>query len=252
MSAHVDDEVVRAELSKPWSSLAPIWDEIPNGFLTLDFSGTTAAGDTLHLATINTIKSPGFEAAPTVTADRQAMHDAGMWGLEAVLQLPKVQHWLEPGGPDPDYPLWVHPSKLMGFLSQGMLFLSQQTDDDEIADQARRVSLAAASFLLTLREPEGSPLQGWTHSYWDGVDRGEHPIYMDQIMAQYPSEAALAFLDLYDATDDAQWLDAAVAIADTYRSTQREDGTWPLLIRRATGEADRKQADDPGISDHLP
>ncbi len=236
VSARVDEKVIRTELPTPWSSLAPIWDQIPNGFLTLDFSGTTPAGETLHLSTVETIKSPGFDAAPKVTADRQAMRDAGMLGLEAVLQLPKVQHWLEPGGPDPDYPLWVHPSKLMGFLSQGMLFLSQHADDVEVADQARRVAIAAAAFLLTLREPEGSPLQGWTHSYWDGVDRGEHPIYMDQIMAQYPAEAALAFLDLYDATDDAQWLDAAVAIADTYRRTQREDGTWPLLIRRATGE----------------
>ena len=220
---------------EPWADLAPIWDGLAEGPLEIDIRGVSASGATVFRDTVATIKSPGFNPARIATYSHPRAN--GMRGLETVLGLGKVQHWLDPGGPDPGYALWVHPSKLMGVLSQGLLFLSKTSDDPEVRRQARAVSIEVATFLLSLREPAGAPLEGWTQTYWDGVDRGAHPIYMDQLMVNYPSEAAQAFLDLFDATADSMWFEAALDIAGTYARTQRDDGTWPLLMTRSEGAA---------------
>ena len=220
---------------EPWADLSSIWEDLDEGRLQIALRGVSASGATVFQDTIATIKSPGF------SLDRIASYrnprENGIQGLEAVLRLDKVQHWLDPGGPDPGYALWVHPSKLMGVLSQGLLFLSQTTDNPEVREQARSVALELGTFLLGLREPAGAPLEGWTHTYWDGVERGAHPIYLDQIMVNYPSEAAQAFLNLFDATSDSTWFVAALDIAETYARTQRDDGTWYLLMRREDGSA---------------
>ncbi len=222
-----------ATTQESWINLATLWDELETGFVTIAIRGLDDDGETVFRDSLTTIKSPGFRVA--AIDDYQNPGDEGLLGLRTVLALEKVRHWLDPGGPDPSYPLWVHPSKLMGMLSQNMLYLSQIANDVQTADEALRVSREAASFLLSLREPEDTPLAGWTHTYWDGVDRGAHPIWMDQIMTNYPSEAALAFLDLFDETADSTWYDASLLIANTYRRVQREDGTWNLLMRRSDG-----------------
>ncbi|NND72576.1 MAG: hypothetical protein HKN43_13450 [Rhodothermales bacterium] len=225
------------ETDEPWVNLTEIWDDLAEGNVTIYIRGLSDSGETSFADTISTIKSPGFDEAMVESYENPA--DDGMLGLESVLVLDKVQHWIDPGGPFPDYPLWVHPSKLMGVLSQGMLFLSQNSEDPDVQSQAKDIAVRSAQFLLALREPEGAPLAGWTHSYWDGVDRGDHPIYMDQIMTLYPSEAALAFLDLFDATADSIWFDSAVDIARTYAATHRADGTWYLLLKREDGSPHR-------------
>ena len=219
--------------SDSWANLSEVWQALDDGGYTvviraLDTSGLSVIVDSIHI-----IKSPGFRQQTATSY--HSPYENGMKGLEAVFRMDKVQHWLNPGGPFPGYQLWVHPSKLMGVLSQGMLFLSRNSEDPYIQQEARQIAIRSANFLMRLREPQGSPLAGWTHSYWDGVERGEHPIYMDQIMTLYPSEAAMAFLDLFDATSDSTYFAAAIAIAETYENTQRDDGTWYLLQRRVDG-----------------
>ena len=49
-------------------------------------------------------------------------------------------------------------------------------------------------------------------------------------------DTALGYLDLFDATKDQKYFDAAKAIADTYRKTQGEDSTWSIMVDLKTGE----------------
>ena len=121
----------------------------------------------------------------------------------------------------------------MGVLAEGMVFLHRHSDDPVVSRDALGIATAAAEFLLTLREPPGAALANWPPSYWDGVDGGEHPTYMSQIMTLYPAEAAMAFLDLYDATNEDRWWNATLEIAATYAERQLPNGTWPLLMRRS-------------------
>jgi maltose/maltodextrin transport system substrate-binding protein len=56
-------------------------------------------------------------------------------------------------------------------------------------------------------------------------------------MTLYPAEAAMAYLDLYDATHDEKYLTVARTIADTYLRLQLKCGTWYQILDSVTGEA---------------
>jgi maltose/maltodextrin transport system substrate-binding protein len=49
-------------------------------------------------------------------------------------------------------------------------------------------------------------------------------------------DAALAYLDLFDLTNDAKYIDAAKAIADTLLKRQDADGTWPNMVDYETNK----------------
>ena len=55
-------------------------------------------------------------------------------------------------------------------------------------------------------------------------------------MSTGPTEAARAYLDLYDLTRDAGYLGFATGVADTLVRRQLANGTWPLWLMRATGQ----------------
>jgi uncharacterized protein YyaL (SSP411 family) len=105
-------------------------------------------------------------------------------------------------------------------------------DADEIIKLARTV----ADFMLTLAAKPGTPTEYWTPTNWDGVPHYGHPCDTDRTLAYVPSDAAQAFLDLYDVTNDKKYFDAATHMADTYVRLQRPDGTWYQLIRIADGK----------------
>ena len=54
-------------------------------------------------------------------------------------------------------------------------------------------------------------------------------------MLGYPAHAANAYFNLAEATGEAKYRDAAIAIARIYVKRQDEDGTWPLKVREKDG-----------------
>jgi maltose/maltodextrin transport system substrate-binding protein len=48
--------------------------------------------------------------------------------------------------------------------------------------------------------------------------------------------AGMAYLDLYAATQDKTWLDAATRIADTLKKNQLPEGRWPFRVEPQTGK----------------
>jgi maltose/maltodextrin transport system substrate-binding protein len=57
----------------------------------------------------------------------------------------------------------------------------------------------------------------------------------DWTMLMTPAEAAQGYLDLYDATRDQKYFDAARRIAHTYVKLQSPGGTWPLKVDIRSG-----------------
>ncbi len=222
---------------KPWKPLSPVWKQVPPGKYELHVFGLddegTVMGDTLFVRSF--LKSKPFNGPyhkPVYSYKESAIRS-----LKNLFNQRKVQMWLTEGKPDPEYPLWVHPSKVIGALIYGMGRYSALKPRPDDADMALKAAKTAGDFLLSLRMKKGTPAEYWTPSSWDGVDRGEHPVYMKQIMTHIPAFGARAFLDLYDITGNKKYYDAAVAIADTYVKLQKNSGTWPQLINTETGEA---------------
>jgi len=224
------------DAEKPWVPLTPLWGDLPCSEVILTVEALTSeAPDTAVVAgTRQFVKSPPFDGPYGRPA-----YDYGESGrrcLADLLSQPKLQHWLRTNEPDPSYPLWVHPSKMVRGIIGGMVAYSRLTPRPEDADQAIEVAQRAARFLLSLSEPPGAPLEAWPPTFWNGVDGDFHPVYTGEHLTLEPAEVAGAYLDLFDSTGDTLYFRAARRIADTYVRLQREDGTWYQRIETRTGD----------------
>ncbi|HVV01871.1 MAG TPA: hypothetical protein VHH88_10955 [Verrucomicrobiae bacterium] len=225
------------ESAHPWDALTPVWDSIPEGYTVLTVAGLDARGGVLGQAGSRAFyRSPSFsgEAPAPVSPFR----DAGRLGLRAILEAPHVQHWLETGKPDPAYPRYCYPAKVMGGLLRGMIALSQDADTDQQKQQAGKIAASVAYYLISISFKAGTPFEFFPPTYSLAVD---HPTSaagdsIDTVMVAAACDAAFGYLDLYDLTKDQHYLDAARKIAATYAKTQEADGTWPLKANVATGK----------------
>lgn len=233
----------------PSSSLMPVWADLPNDSLLLLVEAVLPNGKTVPIFERRLIKSPGFRGQrlrdergmEEGNSSARVFRDAGFRSLDSLFRSPRVQHWLETGEPNPEYPLWVYPSKVMGATVRAMVAYSVLVDDQSRAKEAETAARIIADFMLKIREPEDRPLGGWVPVHWAGVEPENHPVYEGEYMVQFAAEATWAFLDLYNLTSDRKYLDAAIGIADRFVALQRDDGTWYLLIRAETGEPGRRK-----------
>jgi len=58
----------------------------------------------------------------------------------------------------------------------------------------------------------------------------------DAVMTDKPAIMALGLLELFDATNDPRYRDAAEAVAETLAKTQTPAGNWPFRVNPQTGE----------------
>ena len=231
------DGVHSFEADVPWAPLSSIWAALPDGKVTLTVNALDERGGKVigRAGTRTFYRSPVFNGPyrdPAVP-----YRESARLALASLFQKPVIQSWIRDGKPDPSYNLNCYPAKVMGATVLGMTLYSRLETQDEISEKALTAAKRAADFLMQLSEPSGAPLEYFPPTYWDGVDRGKHPVHTDRTMMPYPADAALAYLDLYDRTHDQKYFQAARRIADTYRKTQRADGVWPLLVKVKTGEA---------------
>ena len=147
---------------------------------------------------------------------------------------PFVKSWRSTGKPDPSYALYRYASKVIGSLVSGCAMYANQSPRPNDADAAIETGRRAADFLISISHPPGTPLEHFPPTY-----HGAKPTERENdewTMLMTPAEAGQGYLDLYDATRDEKYLQAAVRIADTYRKTQRDTGTWPLKVDNRSGE----------------
>jgi maltose/maltodextrin transport system substrate-binding protein len=102
------------------------------------------------------------------------------------------------------------------------------------AAEAVQVARRAADFLIGMSGAAGTPLESMPPTY-----HGAKPTEREDdrwTMMMSPAEAGQGYLDLYDVTRNAKYLEAARRIAGTYGKLQNAAGTWALKVDNRTGE----------------
>ena len=226
------------EADTPWASLAPVWKDVPTGRVDLTVEGLDRSGGKIvgHSGNRTFYRSSVFRG-PYEEPPPVDYREAARRGLRGLFLQPYVQKCLKKGSkPDiADYKLYRYPSKVMGGLIRGMVLYSTMASDPREANDALRIATSLADFLISLNQPADAPLANLPPTYWK-VNWSSSHVREEYLMLNSPVDAALAYLDLYDVTNNDKYLKAATRIADTYRRLQRPNGTWPLLVRTKTGE----------------
>ena len=221
------------ETNKPWAPLTPIWMEIPAGYATVKVEALDRRGDLMSLAGTRPFYRGAVFAGP-YGKPILAYSESARIALAGVMAEPFVRSWATDARPSETYKLYRYASKLIGAVMTASALYARQSPSPADAQSALESGRKAADFLLSISAPAGTPLEYFPPTY-HGATPGERE-NDNWTMLISPAEAGQGYLNLFDATSDRKYLEAAQRIAGTYRKTQLRSGTWPLKVDNRTGK----------------
>jgi maltose/maltodextrin transport system substrate-binding protein len=216
------------EAEEPWASLTPIWKDLPPGKVSLYVEGLERKGG----------KSLG--KAGSIEFERKAVFN-GPYHVPAFDYIEAGKQWLnwladgvfkgwtKEGDPAR---LGQYPCKYEVAAIEGLLSLAEIEKDNTRRTKLLQMAMNAARTLIKGSFPSDWALAGFPPTYNRSGGYGKYEI----VMMQYPADAGMAYLDLYAVTREKEFLDAAVRIAEIYKRTQLQNGTWHLLVDGRTGD----------------
>ena len=220
------------EAEHPWAPLTPIWKDLPVGNIRLTVEGLKSkGGERIRLARIGHKKERKFYRAspfrgPYYEPPAAEYDESVRWSYETLFKM-----FQKRCGPRGRCEIGAYPSKFASAFISGMTAYAQLLSSKSVkAKEAMQIARAAAKTLMDMSMPADSPLEFFPPTYKDKKR------FNNQIMLVYPAVAGNAYLDLYEATKDAEFLEAARRIADTYKKTQLKTGSWPLTASEETGD----------------
>ena len=225
----------------PWDALTPVWAQLPEGLTELTVEGLDSQGTVVGISGRRQFyRSPGFNgesSSPVISHSA-----AGRLGLRSLFVADHVQHWLKPGGQDPDYTFYCYPAKMVGALMRTMAAFAKCEATGSERKDALLIGQRAADYLIQISLPKGARYEFFPPTYSEEVHHPTRAARQDfkkgWMMTHYGCDAAFGYLDLYALTREDKYLGAARRIADTYARTQESDGTWPLVVNVETGKAE--------------
>ena len=226
--------------AKPWAPLSPIWKELPVGQVELKVEGLAAKGGKV-LATAK------IDGKPSRTFHRKAVFNgpyqeaAGDYGEAAYrwlkwLSKSHFKGWNKEGDAGK---LEGYPAKSYGSAVSGLAVLASLEKGSFAKEWALRMSRNAARTLIKGSYPADWALAGFPPTY---AHNAMGNMSYGTVMMHYPAAVGNHYLVLYEATREKEFLEAARRIADVYRKTQLENGTWHLLVEGETGEKTARSA----------
>ena len=238
------------EAAHPWAPLTPIWDALPVGEVILQVQALFGE----NAEPIRLVGERKFYRASAFNGPYQSpafdFDDCVRRVCLAQFHDPFFQQFKEAKD---HYNTGPYPSKLEGTgVVLAMTILARISPRLPEADDALLMARNAAKHLIRTSRPAGDALACFPPTYSTAAISSRKPyIQPDNIMMNMPAQVGNCYLDLFDATKDAGFFQAAVRIADTYRKTQLPGGTWYLMVDGRTGEKlgmEMVPMDMPGIN----
>lgn len=217
----------------PKSPLSPVWNDIPVGKVTLLVTALDASGKDLGYSGGKRFFRDFPFCGPYNTPVRPAKEVATM-ALIFIHSIPGVANWENSRECDLSYKRNTYPSKIVSATIRCELMLGELIP--EYKESCLKRARNAAAFLISVSRPEGSALEYFTPTYYKDLSASKFDWNLGKTMMMEPVESAMAFLDLYDATQEEQYLDRALKIVGTYKRLQAPDGSLPVKVDFETGE----------------
>ena len=213
------------------ASLAPVWDDLPDGWMTVTCEGVDDLGrvPTEPLGSRTFWKAPRFRPGK-YPPPRRSFREAARMAFDWTFAHPYVKGLERDGVPSVSYELSVYPTKML-------------TSVISAAVTAGRLDLArqAADYLLSISQPKDAPLACFPPTYYfpEGYKGGGAVAGGKagrENMSVYPLGAIKAYTALYAATKDGKYRVAATDLADSFLACRAKDGSWALLYDEKTGQ----------------
>ena len=223
--------------------LTPIWKDLAYGIVELKVEAVCEATGRNYLAGARAFcKMEPFPGRSKLPPKARSYKECAIKAFRYVFEDEVYRYWLTHGVPKPDYFLNVYPSKTISSIIKSMIAYAEL--EPENAEEAIKIATNAADYLLSITYGEDSHLPNVPPTYsFKGLDKAvvdaNAPAAYGrrhQVMTIYPAFVGSAYLKLEEATGDKKYFDAALKIAEFYKNTVLENGSWYLLVSEQTGE----------------
>lgn len=223
----------------PKADLGPIWGKIPGGTdITLKVLPCSAEGkpEATPVGERKFLRDFPFQGPYNHPAC--SYREAAMKAMIFVHRLKNIQHWKDHQEPNMGYHHNTYACKIMGATIRNECMVARYFPEER--ETALRMARNVAAFLKTISQPEGTPLAYFPPTYYKDLIASSREENQNTTMSMEAISMAWGLLDLYNETQDRQYYDWALKIADTYQRLQRPDGSLPIKLVITTGEAVNK------------
>ena len=231
--------------SSPKADLSPVWADLPVANYALVVTATGPDGKDLEpVGSREFLRDFPFEG-PYPEACR-GYRDAAMMALRFNHRQPLVRKIQSLQEGEKFETSNIFASKFLGAIIRSELLMAKYlpTYREECLRNARKT----ADILISIAQPEGTPLAHITPTYYDSYVQDKNAVnngevngmnvtdLQAQTMALDPLNALNGYLDLFDATGEAKYYDEAYAMMKTYDRLVDETGFLPKKLYIATGK----------------
>jgi len=223
---------------RPTASLAPIWERLSTGKAVLTVRGLDQngreAGEPMTRSFHRAAVIPKSYAAPAMP-----WNESARTALDALVHSPDLKCWFSTGVPEEKFHLYRYPSKIIGAAAAALAIHASQSPAPADAGEALQACRRAADCLLEMCFAADHTWAFHPPTYHPAkfADRMKGHMNPANYMTNCGAEGGGYFLDVYAATKDAKYLEAAKRIAETYAKQQRDDGSWLLFVTPRDGKA---------------
>ncbi|MBR1705362.1 MAG: hypothetical protein IJ721_01080 [Bacteroidales bacterium] len=222
------------EAERPTASLAAVWNDILPGKVRLTVLGLDREGQTAGLSGVRSfVRDVPFQDGYPEAA--RPYRDAAVAAARFAHGLPAIQSWKNATVPDMSLPFNAYPCKTIGSTVRMECLVARLCP--ELSEEALAIARHAAAFLIAQSRPASATLAYFPPTYYGTLLTAGRAENIGKTMMMEAVTAGDAFLDLYAATGETQYLLRAVGIANTYLRLQAADGSFPIKVDFVTGEA---------------
>lgn len=233
-TASVKEQDFSFTAEKPNLALTPIWRKMPVGHVVLKVEGLDKQNQVVGLAGERKFYRDFPFQGPYQTPMR-TYKESAVRAMMYIHHLPSTQAWEHGTEADMSFRYNTYPCKMVSAVIRNELMLTRFAKKS--AAKALAIAKNAGDFLMRISQAPDAPLAYFPPTYYGNLLASALPANQGKTMGMEAAKAALAFIDLYEFTKEEKYLNHALGIARTYVRIQREDGSVPMKLDIATGEA---------------
>lgn len=220
--------------AKPNLALTPVWRQLPVGDVALKVEGIDAEGQVAGLAGERSFYRH-FPFHGPYHGQVRSYKETAVRAMMYIHRLPSTQAWEHGTEADMSFPHNTYPCKTVSAVIRSELMLTHFSPKEK--EKALAIAKGAGDFLMRISQAPDAPLAYFPPTYYGNLLASAFELNQGKTMGMEAAKAALALLDLYEYTREEKYLHHALGIARTYVRIQREDGSVPMKLVLATGEA---------------
>lgn len=218
---------------KPTNSLSPIWKKLPASHVILTIEALDAQGKVIQKVGERKFFRD-FPFKGPYSNNPLPYKESAIKGMLHIHNMPEVACWADSAMPNMNYQHYTYLNKCVSAVICNEVLVAKYVPSER--ERAIRMAENVAKFISSMSQPEGAPLAYFPPTYYKDLIASKRAENQGTMITTDALMAAQAFLDLYDITKKAEYLERVKNIMRTYKKIQSAEGSIPIKVYIATGK----------------